>query len=327
MPNQDAGYKLIFSNPTLVQELLRSGLCGSWPANDVVPDVEKIPGSLVDERLLVRRENDVVWLCRDASSSSSGVQQMTQVILLIEFQSSTDQMMPVRLASYISLLYEEICRTRALSTQKLPRALPLIFYHGLPRWSGPVELKEALENDPEELDPHQLHLCPILIDQLHLEESRLPSEDNLVGLLLRIERSRDPQTAINWIRKMNERLVDRNEINLHRSMTQWLIHYYLPTRMSELDFEKCQTLNQIAMTIENNTLDWSVPIREEGIKIGIEKGTLTVLLKMLTRRFGSLPESLVDSIENAGIGTLEKLADVALDLESIEQIESILNNS
>jgi hypothetical protein len=77
------------------------------------------------------------------------------------------------------------------------------------------------------------------------------------------------------------------------------------------------------MTIENNTLDWSVPIREEGIK----KGTLTVLLKMLTRRFGSLPESLVDSIENAGIGTLEKLADVALDVESIEQIESILNNS
>jgi hypothetical protein len=48
---------------------------------------------------------------------------------------------------------------------------------------------------------------------------------------------------------------------------------------------------------------------------------------MLTRRFGSLPESLVDRIENAGIQTLDKLADVALDVESIEQIESILNNS
>lgn len=120
-------------------------------------------------------------------------------------------------------------------------------------------------------------------------------------------------------------------------MIQWLIHYYLPTRMTALDFQECKTLNQIAMTIEIKSLQWSVPIREEGIKIGIEqgielgieqgieKGTLLVLLKLLNRRFGPMPSSLVKRIESAGIQTLEILTDAALDLESIDQIETILD--
>ena len=62
-----------------------------------------------------------------------------------------------------------------------------------------------------------------------------------------------------------------------------------------------------------------------GIEQGIERGTLSVLLKLLNRRFGPMSSSLVKRIEGAGIQTLERLADAALDVDSIEQIEAIID--
>ena len=178
------------------------------------------------------------------------------------------------------------------------------------------------------------HAQPILIDVHHLDETELPPENNLVGLLFRIERSREIETAIGWIRKMNERLLEIGEASLKRSITQWLLHYFLPTRMPRLDFENYKTIQEIIMTSEELTIDFSIPIREEGIRIGIEKGveqgmekgTFSVLVKLLERRLGNLSPELLGQLGKAGLPTLNRLVDLAMDVESLEQVEAVLKD-
>jgi predicted transposase YdaD len=86
------------------------------------------------------------------------------------------------------------------------------------------------------------------------------------------------------------------------------------------------------MSIDNNTMDWSVQYieqgREEGRAVGREEGReegqLTLILQLLTRKFGELPSGLKTKLETSDRSTLNRLADALLDLNSIEELKSIL---
>ena len=69
--------------------------------------------------------------------------------------------------------------------------------------------------------------------------------------------------------------------------------------------------------IDNNTMDWSVQY--------IEQGQLKLLLQLLTRKFGPLPSGLKTKLEASDGSTVNKLADALLDMNSIEELKSILD--
>lgn len=85
------------------------------------------------------------------------------------------------------------------------------------------------------------------------------------------------------------------------------------------------------MTIENNTIDWSIPYieqgREQGLKEGEARGFQVMLKKQLVRKFGPLSSELISQIESAEMDSLVKLAEEILDIESIDEVGSFLNRS
>ena len=342
MPNQDAGFKLIFSNPALVRELLSSGLCVPWRETmSEAVTLEKVSGSLVDERHLIRRENDLVWLYQHAEGRADSVSGENQkALVVVEFQSNPDPIMQVRMASYLSLFYEQAHRESKWMAPELPKALPVILYHGLPPWKAAWQFSDLWSSAYPELESLQLQLRPILIDIHNLDETELPPESNLIGLLFRIERSQNIEETTRWVRKMNQRLLEMREASLKGSITQWLLQYYLPTRMPDLDFEECRTIEEIIMTSEELTIDLTIPLKEkafrmgieqgieqgigQGIEKGMEKGTFSVLVKLLERRLGALSPELLGQLEKAGLPALNRLVDVAMDLESLEEVEVFL---
>jgi predicted transposase YdaD len=101
------------------------------------------------------------------------------------------------------------------------------------------------------------------------------------------------------------------------------------------------------MSIENNTMDWSVQYieqgreegrvvgRKEGLTIGLQEGKqsglhegkvklIKLVTKLLTRKFGPLPSDLKLKIESTDNATLDRLADALLDLDSLKELEDIL---
>ncbi len=332
MPRQDAGYKLLFAHWILVQDFLSAFFPHSTdPDEDPLPGaLQKISGSWIDERKLLRRENDIAWLCEATSDRCRH-----PFILLIEFQTHPDPIMAVRLASYESLLLEEIHRTGKMTSPNLPLVFPVVLYNGLRSWNAPTRFDETRNRHPKSLVRRQTQSEYFLIDQLHLPAEQLPSEDNLFGILIRIERSESPHQATRWLRHLAQRLQALGEKNFQKSVVSWLTQSFLPTRMPDIELRELHTIEQIIMSIDNNTMDWSVQYIEQGREQGLEQGLgqgleqgrlrlIRILTQMLTRKFGSLPSGLVTKLDGADTEALERIADALLDMDSLEELEEFL---
>src|SRR4051812_39470613 len=63
MASHDEGYKLLFSHPRMVEDLLRGFVEGDWVQNLDFSTLEKASGHYVSEDLR-ERESDMVWRVR-----------------------------------------------------------------------------------------------------------------------------------------------------------------------------------------------------------------------------------------------------------------------
>ena len=83
----DSSYKLLFSHPAMVEDLLTGFVHEDWVAELDFATLEKVPGSYVSDDLRPRAD-DVVWRVRWR-------EHWLYIYLLLEFQSDVD---PVRCA-------------------------------------------------------------------------------------------------------------------------------------------------------------------------------------------------------------------------------------
>jgi flagellar biosynthesis/type III secretory pathway protein FliH len=60
--------------------------------------------------------------------------------------------------------------------------------------------------------------------------------------------------------------------------------------------------------------------REEGIEKGIEKGEALLLQRLLVRRFGALPNEVVNQIATAASGQIETWGDRVLDAATLDEV-------
>ena len=104
MGNNDSGYKLLFSNARMVEELLRGFVQEDWVNLLDFSTLEKCNGSYVTDDLRERMD-DIIWRIRWKN-------EWLYVYLLIEFQSCIDPFMNVRIMTYIGLLYQDLIKSR-----------------------------------------------------------------------------------------------------------------------------------------------------------------------------------------------------------------------
>ena len=118
MVDHDNGYKLLFSHAEMVEELLRGFVREDWGDQVDFHTLKRVNGSYVSEELRDRHD-DVVWRVKLRD-------RWLYVYLLIEFQSTIDPFMAVRLMAYIGLLYQDLIRGKELPpTGLLPPVLPM----------------------------------------------------------------------------------------------------------------------------------------------------------------------------------------------------------
>lgn len=68
------------------------------------------------------------------------------IYLLLEFQSTPDPWMPLRILVYVGLLYQHLLREKSLSPHnKLPPVFPLVLYNGDAGWTVPTHLRDVID--------------------------------------------------------------------------------------------------------------------------------------------------------------------------------------
>jgi len=225
MGQHDSSYKLLFSHTRMVEDLLRGFVKETWVDQLDFSTLERVSGSYVSDDLR-EREDDIIWRVRWGK-------EWLYVYLLLEFQSTVDTYMAVRIMIYLGLLYQDIIRAGQLSSSaKLPPVLPVVLYNGNARWDAATEIEDLVEHIPGGLSKYRPRLRYLLLDEKTYQESELAPLRNMVAALFRLENSRTPGDIVRVLSNLIEWLASPDQTSLRRAFTVWCGRVLFPARGS-----------------------------------------------------------------------------------------------
>ena len=172
----DATYKYVLSSAFMVEELVRwlvaerHGLHALVEALDFTTLTRVHEQSVTgDAEALRRRSNDMVWRVHlreragdDAPAPRAGSRRAVApggggdaepeasgpwlyLVVMLEFQSTVDYLMALRVRSYVDRFHTEQWRGRRFgATDRLAPVLPIVFYIGRPRWTAAARVIELV---------------------------------------------------------------------------------------------------------------------------------------------------------------------------------------
>src|SRR5690554_3340838 len=153
----DTRYKLLFSHPEMVRDLLLGFVPGAWIKDADFSTLEHVNASYVSESER-QRHDDMVWRLKVRD-------RWLWIYLVLEFQSEPDPWMAVRMMVYIGLLSQHLIREGQLHQGKLPPILPIVLYNGLPEWRHPQNVRDCFVSPPKGLETFQPRLFYHLVDE------------------------------------------------------------------------------------------------------------------------------------------------------------------
>jgi hypothetical protein len=314
MAESDPYYRLFFSHPRMVEDLLRGFVREDWVLRLDFGTLERVNGNFVSEDLKDRR-NDVVWRLRWLEAEED---EWFYVYLLLEFQSTPEPFMAVRLLVYVGLLLQELIRTRGLkAADRLPPILPIVFYNGKRSWKAPGDLLSLFASVPDGLRRRLPQLEYLLLDASRL--AREKRDGNLASALVRLEASADREEFSRSVHELAFLLPRGEETGLRRIFTSWTVRILRRTHRGAT-IPDVEDLEEVPM-LEESILEWQKQARREGRKEGVLLGTRLTVLRLIERRFGPVSAKVRRRINAiSSLQELEGMLDKVLIASSLQDI-------
>ena len=295
---QDPNYKRLFSFTRMVEDLLRAFLPGDVLAELDFSTLRKLPAEYVSDELL-QRHGDCVWRLRQRG-------RWLYLLVLLEFQSTDEPRMALRILTYTSLLYQELVRNDALEArERLPAVLPVVLYTGEARWRAAVEVGELIAPVGPELAPYQPSQRYLVVDERHVGAEDLPGR-NLMGAVLGLEQSRGPADLVRVVGRLVEWLRDSGDGELKRAFTDWVWRLARHFEPGDAEPASVRTLEGARMTLEERVAEWPKQWFREGHEQGVREGVEQVV-RQLERADAEPPPG--DASEGVGMTLEERVAE------------------
>jgi predicted transposase YdaD len=318
----DTGYKRLFSHPEMVADLLRGFVHEPWVERLDLSTLEPVSGSYVSDDLR-EREDDIVWRARWGDG-------WVYVYLLLEFQSTVDRYMAVRLLTYVGLLYQDLIKAGATTAEGLlPPVLPLVLYNGERRWSAPTELADLIVPVPGGLEAYRPDFRYLLLDEGAFGQSELTADRNLAAALFAMEHSRRPEDVQAVVHRLGEWLQAPEQRALRRAFSVWLGRVLIPGRFGGEDLPPTNDLKEMETMLAERVKEWQQEWleqgkqqgMEQGMQQGMQQGEASVLLRLVERKFGAEAAAAHrERIENADTETLLQWSERILTAASVEEL-------
>ncbi len=328
MPHDhDAGYKRLFTAPEMMRDLLLGFVGHEWVKSADFTSLCRVNASYVGDDLRARHD-DMVWKIRLRG-------EWFYVYLLLEFQSSSDPWMALRIHVYVGLLYQDLVARREIGPGgRLPAVLPIVLYNGQAPWRSSLELDALLLASPPGLAPYRTQARYLLIDERRLAMAELPLR-NLAGALFRLEAARTSADFRTVIAHLLEWLSGEEHRRLRRGFAIWL-NRRLRHRMPEANIPETDDLAEVQSMFPDNILaelerkaraaerkahrKGLQEGREEGLQHGRLEAERTALLRLLERRFGEVSVEIRQRIAAADPARIGQWFDQAIDAPDLATI-------
>ena len=317
--DDDAGYKLLFSTPEVVRDLVLGFIPDAWLHGLDYSTLEKVPASYVADDLR-QRSDDVVWRVRTGKD-------WLYLYIIIEFQSTVDPFMAVRMLVYVGLLYQDLIRREEVKPGRpLPPVLPIVLYNGDQTWTAPVDLATLLPKVPGLVADYLPRLKYLLIDENDYPEEELAAMRNLVAAVIRFEHPAEDRDLLRLIDLLNDWLAGAPE--LKRIFALWIRALLRRRSKNTLIIPEIRGLEELKMTLAEKFDQWAKEYkqegqkegRKEGKKEGKKEGEALVLQRLLSRRFDPLPPEVLARIASASEEDINQWVDRILDADCLEDV-------
>jgi predicted transposase/invertase (TIGR01784 family) len=324
MQKHDNAYKHFFSHPLPVRDLLKDFVHEDWVQQMDFDTLEKMNSSYVTDELR-DRESDIVWRIRRKDPHTGEPGAWLYVYLLLEFQSTVDAYMAVRVLAYVALLYQDLIKSKQLQNGKLPAVFPLVLYNGKRPWNAARAVEDLIEDGPDTLAAYRPRLKYFLLDEGRVPESEL-SEDNAVSLVISLEGSRTPEQIYQNIGPMIEFLKRPGNAELSDAMTL-LAAEMIPEHLAQDKgvMVAVKDLKGVRTVLAENMEAWAEGQRQvanqQGMQQGMQQGVGLSLKRILARRFKTaLPNELDERINAANVEQIEMWIDRCLDAPDLNGV-------
>ena len=325
----DALFKMVFSQPEHAAGELRAVLPPELSARIAWETLEVQPGTFVDDAF-AQSHADLLF-----AASMDGRQ--TLIYCLFEHLSTVEAHVPLRLLRYKVHIWDKWL-SKHPTAKKLPPIVAIVVHHSETGWHGTTRMEETLDTD-EHTGPVLAPFVPkfqFLLDDVSqvsdadLRQRAMTALGTLALWCLRDVRKPGVLLRNLW-RWLDLLAVVRKAPNGLAAM-QAILRYVVVTTKRVNEEEIRETLQTLAASNEDEMETVADQLeemfREKGIAIGFERGIerglkqgqRRVLLRQLGRRFGEVPESLVERVNSADEETLDAWADRVLSAKTLDEV-------
>lgn len=320
----DTGYKFLFSHAELVQELLEvfapPGVSGLLD----YASLRRETGSFVTPAMK-RREDDIVW-SMELKADGEGRGQRIYLYLLLEFQSTIDRGMPLRMMQYVAALYDHLVRSQAVKLKDgLPPVLPIVLYNGDKRWKPSPEIFDLIQPHPAALTEFQPRLKFWLLDEGRFAPEYLEGLQRVMAAIFLVEQTGESLDAVKRaIRHFGQTLANSpRRARIDKALIDWL-HQRTNQKLPMLKLSETEDLLEMTNMLETNIERLMKRERQEGVLLGRLEGRLegesALIERLIVKRFGPLSDDTRARLAAASAEQLEAWAERILDATTLAEV-------
>lgn len=298
MSAHDALYHRMFSHREMVAQLLREFVTEPWAAELDLDAMERVNGKLLG-RKGIRRETDVIWRIPWRAGGDA------YVLLMLEFQSTADPWMALRVLVYAGMLWQDVVKQkRLLPNGKLPPVFPLVLYNGARRWRAALSLHGLIGLPPgSRLWMWQPRMRYHLLAERDYGDNDLARRDTLAALLFRLENAEQHEQIIAATRALVAWFRGHPGFAALREVFAELLMRVIETGDGgDQVMNPVRSLLEIETMLENRPAEWKRQWTAEGRR----DGAADVLEALLEQRFGEIPEAAKQRIAAATPAQIRK---------------------
>ncbi|MBC7475840.1 MAG: Rpn family recombination-promoting nuclease/putative transposase [Candidatus Sericytochromatia bacterium] len=329
----DFGYKKLLSNITIFKQLLETFVKEDFVQYIDFNDCQTVDKSFISEQYK-ETESDLIYKTKIKGKEA-------YIYVLIEFQSTVDNFMTLRIINYITNFYMGILanyeKEKKKKPDKLPAIFPIMIYNGDDDWNKSNDINDLIDNNnllgdygikfkyfkivEKDYSKQELLKIQNIISAVFLTESHYNLDDIVAQISGLIDNDEDIEAIkifLNWLRMLSENdIIDKVDYegfeNIYHNKNE--VKSMFATSYQKEKDRLIQKGEQIGI--------------KKGEQIGIHKGEQIgkkyLLIRLLTKKFNKIPSKLETKINKLeDISVIEKIIDNIFDIENIKDIENLL---
>lgn len=276
----DSGYKKLFSNRTIFQQLIETFIAEAWVKDLDFSKCETLDKSFVTDHYK-ETESDLIYKIKLRRKT-------VYIYMLLEFQSKVDTFMGLRVLFYILSFYMDY-RANHKRVKKLPAIFPIVLYNGKRKWSALAKISDLIEGEPA-LGDYAIQFQYLLLNEKAYSKEQLLKIRNIVSTLFLAEGHYDIALLEQELLKLYEQEADKQAVSL---FLNWFRQLALYGKVSPEDYAILDTVyrtkeevyTMLVTTLEQERKKVYQQGKDAGLAEGLAEGQRQTLLRFIHWRF------------------------------------------